>query len=551
MDTYANCIPKFKSLSKLQSLQLLERSRANPTLSDGDRQELVAVVSDATDELTLYDHTIAQLHDLIWRLEHERQNLQSHVGLTRSLLAPIRKLPVDLLSEMFLHHGHDNVICSGWAPSTKHYIPAFSLTSVCSLWRRTALSTPRLWGNINLAIGNTIRKHAGTLVDFLLEHSRNADLDVTVYLGHEPEEGDAPFIRLCQHSSRWHALHATVDSPSDAQERLWTILSSVRGSIGRLKELELDVEDLVPLSCQDIFQIAPCLARIHLIPPELKLPAEQITYADFSLSRTYWCTQMSRLSGLKSAVVRMLDDEKGEEEEALATCSSHLQTLSIRMPFGDLSDFKSLFQCAFFPDLHTILIRGNAYERFNLPILDFNSFLQRSSCTITTLCITNITTCPTLFDLLSMLPTITNFVLHVLRDNVEESEKEDSGDEASDLDGDREKLDNRKLIICRILEAMTVKSTPSFACTTKVLLPLLTSLDIHCSGSKVLKDQPLLNMVLSRWRPSQQGISALKSFEFHRADQPFGPEFIQTMLRLKRCGLLISVRDSLGDIELR
>ena len=82
-------------------------------------------------------------------------NTLNKITWTRALLAPIRRLPAEILSEIFIHC----VPCAAWVPYDGRNMvgmtPLFLLTTtqaapiilmhVCRQWRRVALDTPRLF----------------------------------------------------------------------------------------------------------------------------------------------------------------------------------------------------------------------------------------------------------------------------------------------------------------------------------------------------------------------------------------------------------------------
>lgn len=76
----------------------------------------------------------------------------------RSISSPVRKLPSELLFEVFVYCGsHGNMI--KWTPSDSDIMkqPAWALSSTCWQWRRIALSCKPLWATICLDLHPTNR----------------------------------------------------------------------------------------------------------------------------------------------------------------------------------------------------------------------------------------------------------------------------------------------------------------------------------------------------------------------------------------------------------
>lgn len=70
----------------------------------------------------------------------------------RALLAPVRRIPVDVLTEIFL-----SCLPTTHNPVISHAEPPFLLTRVCSSWRRLALGTPLLWASIHIPIPSDVK----------------------------------------------------------------------------------------------------------------------------------------------------------------------------------------------------------------------------------------------------------------------------------------------------------------------------------------------------------------------------------------------------------
>ncbi|THU89428.1 hypothetical protein K435DRAFT_621101, partial [Dendrothele bispora CBS 962.96] len=75
-------------------------------------------------------------------LKRKRARLEGSITLCRSLLSPIRHLPWEILTLVFLF------LRGG--PSTRQDFrrptpPAFQLSQVCASWRELALNTPTIW----------------------------------------------------------------------------------------------------------------------------------------------------------------------------------------------------------------------------------------------------------------------------------------------------------------------------------------------------------------------------------------------------------------------
>ncbi|KAE9407394.1 hypothetical protein BT96DRAFT_795010, partial [Gymnopus androsaceus JB14] len=88
-------------------------------------------------------------------LESRRQSLRSYTARLRSMLSPFRKVPDEILRRILngcWDMNHFTLTCKDEETSGDiRDTPALTLSSVCSRWRRNALSMPSLWSGISLA----------------------------------------------------------------------------------------------------------------------------------------------------------------------------------------------------------------------------------------------------------------------------------------------------------------------------------------------------------------------------------------------------------------
>lgn len=130
---------KFTVLKKLENAHVEDRLRANDYPSFSETLEFREILSSATDELRRYD-------DLISSLQAQKTLLQHQSHLTQSLLSPIRKLPPEILGEIFVHHGTRNLL------GVSVQIPAMNVRRVCSHWLAVTSTIKSLWSNICIYI---------------------------------------------------------------------------------------------------------------------------------------------------------------------------------------------------------------------------------------------------------------------------------------------------------------------------------------------------------------------------------------------------------------
>ncbi|KIK62061.1 hypothetical protein GYMLUDRAFT_130053, partial [Collybiopsis luxurians FD-317 M1] len=100
-----------------------------------------------------YDRHIALLEEAFQQLKDARDDFKRSTDLRRSLLTPVRRLPEDVLVEIFSLYIQDCGALRGIEERTYSlslskdliYSPSFTLSGVCSFWRRVAFSRPTFW----------------------------------------------------------------------------------------------------------------------------------------------------------------------------------------------------------------------------------------------------------------------------------------------------------------------------------------------------------------------------------------------------------------------
>lgn len=127
---------------------LFTKSRCNDMPGSRDeRLQLQSLMERTSNDLQKHNDAIAQLQ--------ERCEMLAKIkAYQKSLVSPIRKLPSDILDEIFkliagyvtLFGVHESSRCNG---------AIFSLSWVCSSWRDLILSRPALWSHICFTFGHT------------------------------------------------------------------------------------------------------------------------------------------------------------------------------------------------------------------------------------------------------------------------------------------------------------------------------------------------------------------------------------------------------------
>ncbi|ESK93975.1 hypothetical protein Moror_12932 [Moniliophthora roreri MCA 2997] len=136
--------------SRLRALEE-EIARAHRDLDDllSQRQQAVldATLASTVDPLSPLDTSILLSREAIRRLEIERDSIHVSLEQHRALLSPIRRIPTEMLAEIFQRCLPDELYVR---PSPQD--APLLLGQVCSSWRQLALGTSSLWSSIHITV---------------------------------------------------------------------------------------------------------------------------------------------------------------------------------------------------------------------------------------------------------------------------------------------------------------------------------------------------------------------------------------------------------------
>ncbi|KAF9065068.1 hypothetical protein BDP27DRAFT_1425134 [Rhodocollybia butyracea] len=141
-------------------LELLEEEISKATESNAAAGELVAqkISSEPATEHAQSQARIAQL-------QLERDRLQADLEALRVELSPIRRIPLEILSEIFVH-------ClpvprrTGFSVATPSKAPLL-LSQICRRWRSVAISIPKLWSSLSIQIKDRCYPNISLVQTFL------------------------------------------------------------------------------------------------------------------------------------------------------------------------------------------------------------------------------------------------------------------------------------------------------------------------------------------------------------------------------------------------
>ncbi|KAJ6600956.1 hypothetical protein DFH09DRAFT_1126327, partial [Mycena vulgaris] len=112
---------------------------------DEEVAEIQALLVEPTLRMERLDNEIATLWKTIDTLTAEREGIDAYVAAHKALISPVRRLPLDIIQEIFIAcmPTHRNCVMSA------REAPVL-LGRICSSWRAISLATPRLWASLHI-----------------------------------------------------------------------------------------------------------------------------------------------------------------------------------------------------------------------------------------------------------------------------------------------------------------------------------------------------------------------------------------------------------------
>ncbi|KAJ6541446.1 hypothetical protein B0H19DRAFT_315757 [Mycena capillaripes] len=225
------------------------------------------------------------------KLVLERDELMARVVECAAVFAPVRRLPPELLCQIFMATIASRDIRTRW-----------TLVLVCRIWRAVALSFPALW---SLVVVHS--KSLAPQIEAQLVRSKATPLDM-VLMDIWDESKIHLFDVVANYSFQWQT--ADLSRASEMFERL----ERVKGRIPILKDLRIRCVDMhhdLPPRLGDTFALAPSLITAHVQFHCGYSPSQEVLPLPFHQLQAYsghrYAPVENHLSALRPAVAILVD----------------------------------------------------------------------------------------------------------------------------------------------------------------------------------------------------------------------------------------------------
>ncbi|KAJ7732351.1 hypothetical protein DFH07DRAFT_846572 [Mycena maculata] len=224
---------------------------------------------------------IAHLKAELDKLAQKEENLTEFIDAHLALVSPARRLPHDILAEIFTWCFPSN----GQARIDPEDAPLL-ITHICREWRNLALSLPRLWASLHIELsGYHLQARIDEGVEYWLARSADLPLSISLKIPTHSLRTSVPLLdALMKYSHRWE--HVRFVLPSFESYRHLRHLSPP--NVPMLKTVVMDPAgagaegastSLSFIRAQNITGIALMAPLVH--PLDTLIPWHQLSHLSF------------------------------------------------------------------------------------------------------------------------------------------------------------------------------------------------------------------------------------------------------------------------------
>ena len=115
--------------------------------TDAEARQIQNLLSQPISSISRLDSEISRMQAIIKDMSLTRDKLRNYVVSHRALLSPVRRLPPEVVAEIFVHclpTNHNALMSIGEAP--------LLLGRICRTWRDISISMPQLWCSLHVVI---------------------------------------------------------------------------------------------------------------------------------------------------------------------------------------------------------------------------------------------------------------------------------------------------------------------------------------------------------------------------------------------------------------
>ncbi|KAJ7681834.1 hypothetical protein DFH06DRAFT_1159445 [Mycena polygramma] len=366
---------------------------SNQPPEDSETSSIKAVISQTVVTLTRVDDEISRLRERLGQLETERYQLEHCVLQHRAILSPLRRLPAEVLGEIF--SWTLPVACERYSIAQSPWV----LTHASQHWRDVAIGTPALWSLVDISYKQAYDPRLLCPLPMLetqISRANTLKIHFTGDEGVDPQPQTETFRCLAAHASRWGEL--TVDLTS----AVFPILTGLRNRLPALRKLWIQWncrESQEGVDLIETFETAPSLVDVTVFNDyrfiHILLPVHRLTSYQFDAPWTAHRAFLRVARNLVEArILVQFDNDTGPDDSEEIVDIPTLRRLHV----------SATKYCDYFR-LHALEALSSDVKREE-PLRHLMSLIERSSCTPTTLCLAGAPSAHRTAEILAKFPSI-------------------------------------------------------------------------------------------------------------------------------------------------
>ncbi|KAK7043199.1 hypothetical protein VNI00_008553 [Paramarasmius palmivorus] len=416
----------------------LSKLRTDFFASPAEKVKIHHLISTRRDRLQAIEDEIA-------RLRAEQLELQTFVDEHLSLISPIRKVPIDVLRDIFLQSMPENGF-----PACRASEAPLVFTRICRLWREVAISTPTLWNRIYIHLPTPNPDPGQPITEKFLAYLHLWRDGVLVWLR---RSGTVPLVvslrggldrcsvqewvfklhagvvlQLLECTSRWRSLSLNVSA------EIWRIVAMSKAEMPLLEALAapfpigLTTVEEYENFLKAVVKRAPSLRKLYLGSLPDNLPVRWDYLTEVSLQPPGWPREL-RMSqaiqvlyfsctSLRHFTANIQIETDGQPTFSPITLPS-LQTLNIgvmHMRYQHPTDdpepvLRRFLDCIEAPNLVSFSLNCAESDRRISSLTSLLGFLKRSGCALRSLVLSVPAPSTEMNDLLVSMPSLVQLKL--------------------------------------------------------------------------------------------------------------------------------------------
>lgn len=222
-------------------------------------------------DISKVDSEMRRLRGVLDRLSHTRSSLQRSLEAHKSLFAPIRRIPPELLAEIF----QLSRLPEPTVPMTTFTQAVLLPLQVCTQWRNVAILTPSLWASFDIVLKKNW-KTGLALARCWLSRSGELPLSLRLWVRLYSRDYFEEFLNVIMpYRERWK--HLLISLPLQMPHHL----SLPKGTLPMLESLHLSGPGTEYMQGVSLFKSAPRLQKLRLDhsiwPNILDVPWDQLS----------------------------------------------------------------------------------------------------------------------------------------------------------------------------------------------------------------------------------------------------------------------------------